>query len=392
MKNPDEIGPEAQVLVSDPVTGMRGILVIDSTALGPCGGGARMLPDLTAEEVADLARGMTYKFSILGLPRGGSKAGIWADPSLPSERRRELLLAFGRAVAPYLASKDVAIGPDMGVTVKDVSIIYAGAGAENVRTGLFERPHEGDPAAYHITGYGVVAAMRAAAPFAGLEMAGATVAIEGFGQVGAGVARHAARLGARVVAVSTLEGTLHDDRGLDVEKLLSLRRTVGDRLVREYEDGELLASDALYFLPADVLVPGARPYVIDEANAPRVEAKLVVSGGNITTTPAAEESMFKRGLLSVPDFVANSGGAIASWVDMLGGDLPQAFRTMDALIGKLTRSIMQESRTRGVSPYVVATTRARERVLAARGKPRRRFEETREEIRRMFADVVASGA
>jgi glutamate dehydrogenase (NAD(P)+) len=390
MTNPDEIGPEVQVIVSDSATGMRGVLVIDNTDLGPCGGGVRMLPDLTAEEIADLARGMTYKFSILGLPRGGSKAGIWGDPAMPAERKQRLLMAFGRAIGPYLVSKEVAIGPDMGVTVSEVGAIYRGAGAENARTGLFEQQHENDAAAYHLTGYGVIAAARAAAPFAGIDLSGASVAIEGFGQVGAGAARYVVRSGARVVAISTLEGALYNPRGLDIDGLLALRRRLGDRCVLEYADADHLRASDLHFLPVAVLIPGARPYVINESNVERVQAKLVVSGGNITATPGAEELLYKRGVVSVPDFIANSGGAIASWVDMLGGDLAQAFRTIDALIGNLTAEVLRDSVTHDRSPFRIATTRAKQQVLAARGKPRKRFEEIREEIRRIFAGLTSA--
>jgi len=392
MKTPDEIGPEAQVFVSDAATGMRGVLVVDSSALGPCGGGTRMLPDLAPTEVADLARAMTYKFAILGLPRGGAKAGIWADPQMHPDRKREVLEAFGRALSTYLQTKEVAVGPDMGVTVGDVSAIYSGARAENVRTGLFERTFEGDAAAYHITGYGVIAAVRAAFYCMGLELDGATVAIEGFGQVGAGAARHAARHGARVVAISTLDGLLYDPHGLDIERLLQLRREVGDRCVSAYGTGERRPASELYALPVDVLVPGARPNAIDEAAVGRVRARLVASGGNITLTPGAEEALFRRGIISVPDFVANSGGAIASWVDMLGGDLPRAFRMMDALIGRLTLEVIEESRQRNVSPYRVAVERARRRVLDARGCSRPSFQQAREQIAGIFARLDGGGA
>src|SRR5947199_2541840 len=97
----DDFGPEAVVHVSDPKSGMRGILVVDNTTLGPAGGGTRMLPDLRADEVIDLARGMTYKFGFFGLPRGGSKAGIFGDPRMDPQQKRAILLAFGRAVAPF---------------------------------------------------------------------------------------------------------------------------------------------------------------------------------------------------------------------------------------------------------------------------------------------------
>lgn len=387
-RTPDDIGPEAQIFVSDPITGMRGLLVIDSTALGPCGGGTRMLPDLTADEVADLARGMTYKFAILGFPRGGSKAGIWADPNLPAERRRGVLAAFGRALRGYLQSREAAVGPDMGVTVEDVRTIYAGAGAPDIRTGLFSQQHEGDAAAYHITGYGVVAAMKAAAPFADLDLAGARVAIEGFGQVGAGAARYAVRAGATVVAVSTMEGLLFNPGGLDVERLLELRRQGGDQRLMDYSDAERLMPTDIYLLPVDVLVPGARPYVINEANARQLQARLVVSGGNITTTAGAEQMLFSRGILSVPDFVSNSGAAIASWVDVLGGGVPQALQMVDALIGRVTADVLRQAANSKRPPVVVATALARERVLAAQGQPRKTFDAVRAEIQQLFARLV----
>ena len=380
----DELGPEAVVFVNDVETGMRGVLVIDNSSLGPCGGGTRMLPDLSVDEVAALARGMTYKFGILGMPRGGSKAGIWGDSSIPTDRKRAIMRAFGRRLRPYLETKDVAVGPDMGVTVSDVASIYEGAGVENIRSGLFEHVHEGDPAAYHITGYGVVVSMVAAAPFAGIDIRGSRVAIEGFGQVGVGVARYAERAGAKVVAISTVRGAIYSEAGLDVAALLRLRRECGDDCVLRYGRAEQLATSELYYLPVDALVPGARPYVINDENAHRVQAKLVVSAGNITTTEPAESLLFQRGVVSVPDFVANSGGAIASWVDFLSGDLEQAFAAIRRLIGTITGEVLTQARSRAITPWAAATSRVRERVIAARDQPRKTFEQTRSEIRSLL--------
>ena len=380
----DDLGPESVIHVHDAASGMRGVLVVDCSVMGPCGGGTRMMSDISVEEIADLARGMTYKFGIHRFPRGGSKGGIWGDPNMPADRKRARLRAFGRALIPYLRHYDVACGPDMGLGVADVSEIYAGAGIENRRTGLFERMHEGDPLAYHLTGFGVVCAIQAACETAGLEVDGARVAIEGFGQVGAGVARYAARSGMVVVAVSTLAGLLFRPDGIDVPRLLELRRAHGDACVEAYAGAPLGAPEGLFALPVEVLVPGARPYVIDESNADRVRARIVVSGGNICITRAAEELLFERGILSVPDFVSNSGGMIASLVDFHGGEPDQAFRAIEGRIRPTTRDVLERAVGGTSTPYAVATGMVADTIRERRGGERRSFADTMAEIREML--------
>jgi glutamate dehydrogenase/leucine dehydrogenase len=380
----DELGPETMVFVHDADTGMKGVLVIDNSVLGPTGGGARMLPDLTAQEVADLARAMTYKFGILGLPRGGCKSGLWGDANMPAQEKRDVMRAFGRLLGPYITSKLAAIGPDMGVTVRDVADIYEGAGAQQLRSGLFEQVIDHDAAAYHLTGHGVIAAAKAAAPLAGLQFEGSTIAVEGFGQVGVGVARRAVKEGAKVVAISTIHGAIYHPNGLDIPRLLELRREFHDHCVLQYSGADRLPSKEIYYVPVQILVPGARPYVIDRENADRIRAKLISSGGNITLTDEAQELLFRRGVISVPDFIANSGAAVASWVDFLAGTTDQAFRAIDGLIGRLAREVVSEAIERAQNPLVVAKRRVRERILAAKGRPRKSFEETKQEIRQIL--------
>jgi glutamate dehydrogenase/leucine dehydrogenase len=379
----DELGPEVVIRVHDSKVGLRGVLVVDNTVMGPAGGGIRMQPDLSEDEVADLARGMTYKFASFGFPRGGSKAGIVGAPDQDPERKRALLMAFGRAVSPYLASREVAIGPDMGVSIDDVKWIYEGAGTENIRSGLFALPLEGDAAAYHLTGYGVVVAIKAALEEMGSSLAGASIAVEGFGQVGAGTARYAAKSGARVVAVTTLAGGVFDPSGLDVARLLELRRMHGDTCVLKY-GGEAIRPSDVYFLPVDVVVPGARPYVLNGFNAGRVQAKLICPAANIAVTEEAEQSFHRRGIVCLPDFVANAGGALASWVDILGGNPEQAFDALERLIAGTTRTILEEARAHRQPPGTTARTRARTLILSRSGRRRPTFEETRVEIRALL--------
>jgi glutamate dehydrogenase (NAD(P)+) len=272
----------------------------------------------------------------------------------------------------------------MGVTVSDVQQIYAGAGVENRRSGLFERNLDGDPASYHFTGYGVVTAFEAAAARTGLAFPGATVAIEGFGQVGVGVARYATELGAKVVAISTVRGAVYDPGGLDIPWFLEARRTCGDDCVNEYEHGEKLPSSDIYFLPVDVLVPGARPYVITPDNVERIRAKLVVSGGNISVTREADEMLFRRGIISVPDFIANSGGMIASLVDFHGGTPDQAFNAIKKRISPRTLEVLAEADKSDLTPYAVATARVKQSIREQRNKPRRSFADTLAQIKDML--------
>lgn len=361
----DELGPEAVIRVRDAVTGMRGVLVVDNSFFGPAGGGTRMAPDVTEDEVADLARAMTYKYAINNLPTGGAKAGIVADPTLPAAQRNAILRAFGRALAPLLRSVDegwlLGVGPDMGVSDVDVHTIYEGAERPNVNPGILGPVTDDDP--HDLTGYGVVVAARAALAARGHAIAGATFAIEGFGHAGIGLARYIARAGGRVVAITTIRGGVYNASGLDLERMLALRRAHGDDCVRHYAEAEPIQPTDLYFLPCDVLVPGARPYVIDARNQHRVQAKIICAAGNIPLTEDAEERLHQRDVLVVPDFVANSGGTISVWAAILGGSPADAFAITERLIRETTGRVLADAKAQQLSPPAAARGRVRAQIL-----------------------------
>lgn len=366
MKKTDALGPEKIVHVYDPQTGMKGVVVVDCTALGStAAGGIRMLPDITTDEIFRLARAMTYKFGTLGVPIGGAKSGIWADPEIRGEERKNLMRSFGRAIKPLLVS-GLAIGPDIGTEAGDLGLVFEGAGLPMQGTGLMAQTKDGEPLENHVTGYGVVVAARVACEFAGIDIRGATVAIEGFGKVGGGVARYITEAGARVVALSTIDGMILDWDGLDVALLLERRKKAGDRAVREYKKAEHLAREAIYSLPVDILIPGARPYVIDGANVEQVKAKVISSIANIPITEEAEERLFRKGIHVVPDFVSNAGGTLLGIVDFLGGDSRHAFLACEDLIGSNTRTILTDARKAGVNPRRLAVQRVEEKIAQAR--------------------------
>ncbi len=364
----DQLGPEKVLHVYDPVTELRGVVVVDTVSSGGAAGGTRMLPDITTEEIFQLARAMTHKFAILDFPIGGAKAGIWAEPAIHGPQRKELMLSFGRAVKSLLGS-GITLAADMGTDNDDVATFFEGAGVPKKFTGLSTQMLDGEPLEDHATGYGVVVAALAACQFAGVNIKNARVAIEGFGKVGGGVARYITESGARVVAISTLNGAIYNKDGLDVKALLETRKTTGDKAIAEYKNAKRIRSKEIYGLPVDILIPGARPYVITRKNAGHIKAKIISSIANIPMTDEAEALLFKNGVLAVPDFISNAGGAILGVVDVLGGTTDDVFRVLRDYLGPLSSGILSEAKQQGINPRALAVQKTTAKVLAARQQP-----------------------
>ena len=367
MRMADEIGPERILHLYDPAAGMKAVVVVDTTVFGRAAGGTRMLPDITTEEIVWLARAMTYKYATFGFPAGGAKAGIWAAPGIHGEPRDAILRAFGNAVKPLFAAGVVGLGADMGTDARDTAIFREAAGLPSRGSSLAREEKDGEPIEHHATGYGVVVAAEAACEFAGMALEGATVAIEGFGKVGGGVARYMAEAGARVVAISNIDGAIYNnEEGLDVQKLLEARKKSGDRAVQEYEAAQHIDRAAIYSLPVDILVPGARPYVIEKNNVSQVRAKVISSIANIPITDEAEEMLFQRGIYSVPDFISNIGGVVLGVVSAVGGTADDVFKSLRELVRPVTLEILASARKEGMSPRTLAVRRVRDKVLKAR--------------------------
>jgi glutamate dehydrogenase/leucine dehydrogenase len=367
-KMTDQLGPQKILHVYDPATELRGVVVVDTLSLAGAGGGTRMLPDITTEEIFGLARAMTHKFAILDFPIGGAKAGIWADPSIHGPQRKELMLSFGNAVKSLLSS-GVTLAADMGTDNDDVAAFFEGAGVPKKFTGLSLLMIDGEPLEDHATGYGVVVAAISACQFAGIDIRGARVAIEGFGKVGGGVARYITESGAKVVAISTIDGLIYNKDGLDVQAMLHARKTVGDKAISEYKGAKHLKPHEIYGLPVDILIPGARPYVITKKNVGEVKARIISSIANIPMTDEAEDILFKKGVFCVPDFVSNAGGVILGVVDVLGGSGDDVFRVLRDYLGPLSTQTLSEAKQKGINPRVLAVRKTTEKVLAARKQP-----------------------
>ncbi|MGW0821746.1 Glu/Leu/Phe/Val family dehydrogenase [Streptomyces sp. NPDC002845] len=364
----DDWGPEKIVVVSHRRTGMKGVLVIDNTARGIGKGGTRMSPTVTVGEVARLARVMTWKWAGVDLFYGGAKAGIVADPA--SRDKEAVLRAFARALSNEVP-REYVMGLDMGLTESDAAIIQDELGDRGAAVGTPE--HLGGVAydKLGVTGYGVAEATDAAALRQGLPMAGARVAIQGFGAVGSAAARRFAQLGATVVAVSTAHGALHDPSGLDVDGLLAAREEHGDHFVTCHGRGTALASGAELTVDCDILLPAALQDVIDRATAQEIKAGLVVEGANLPTSPEAQTVLAERGVTVLPDFVANAGGVVAAAFAMdarysgFRPDTTAIFETISTRLRTNTVTVLDEADRHGITPHTAGRTLAERRVRTA---------------------------
>jgi glutamate dehydrogenase (NAD(P)+) len=362
----DEWGPEKVVCVSDRKSGMRGVLVIDNTARGVGKGGTRMSANLSVLEVARLARTMTWKWAGVDLFHGGAKAGILGDPSTPN--KEEVLRAFARALSNEVPVEYV-FGLDMGLTERDTAIFVDELGDRGAAVGL-PRALGGLPYdELGVTGYGVAEATDAAAAEISMPIVGATVAIQGFGAVGQAAAERLDELGAVITAVSTSAGAIIDPDGLDVKKLIELRREFGDACVNQY--GGSCDPSAALETDAKILIPAAREDVIDEELAGATSAMLIVEGANMPITPAGLEVLHGRGITVVPDFVANAGGIVAAAHSMDARYSPftvnasDVFPMISAKMRANTRTVIREAQVRNLTPHVAAQEIAQDRVRTA---------------------------
>jgi glutamate dehydrogenase/leucine dehydrogenase len=353
----DESGPAKVVLVRDPAAGLEAVVVVDDTACGPAIGGVRMASDVTVDEVARLARAMTLKNAAAGLAHGGGKAGIVADPHAPAVEKARLVRAFGRAIRDLV---EYIPGPDMGTDEACMGHLHDEIG----RAVGLPRVLGGVPLdTIGATGFGLAVAAEVAEEFAGIRLRGARVAIQGFGAVGRHAGRFLAERGATLVAAADSRGGIVRAGGLDVAALVAFKERGG--ALRDFPGGTPLADAALVDVDCDVWIPAARPDVLDRENAGRLRAKLVLQGANIPATAEAEALLHARGVVSVPDFIANAGGVICAAVEYHGGTETQAFAVIEEKIRANTRAVLARARDGGVLPRAAAEELARARVVEA---------------------------
>ena len=318
--------PKRQITVSCPVlmdngevevfTGYR---VQYNITLGPAKGGIRFHPDVTLDEVTALAAWMTWKCAVAHIPFGGGKGGVICDPTRMSRRELEAL------TRRYIAEIIDAIGPEKDVPAPDVNTneqtmawvmdtysMHVGHTETAVVTG---KPVAlgGSLGRREATGRGVMIVTREAAKHLGFDIKGATVAVQGFGNVGSVSADLLAKIGGKIVAVTDWKGGVYNERGLDIPKMLDYVQQ--HRTIDAFPGGEPLDRAKLFGLDVDVLVPAALENQITLENASSIKAKLIVEGANGPTTPEAHRHLHERGVFIVPDILANAGGVTTSYFE-----------------------------------------------------------------------------
>jgi glutamate dehydrogenase (NAD(P)+) len=318
--------PKRQIIVSCPVqmdngeievfTGYR---VQYNINLGPAKGGIRYHPDVTLDEVTALAAWMTWKCAVAQIPFGGGKGGIICDPTRMS--RRELEALTRRYVAEIIDS----IGPDKDVPAPDVNTneqvmawvmdtysMHVGRTETAVVTG---KPVVlgGSQGRREATGRGVMICTRETAKHLEIDMRGATVAVQGFGNVGSVSADLISRLAAKIVAVTDWKGGVFNENGLDVQKLIEWTRD--RKTVDGFPGGEPLTNEQIFTLDVDFLIPAALENQITSDNARDIRATAIIEGANGPTTPEAHKILHEKGVFVVPDILANSGGVTGSYFE-----------------------------------------------------------------------------
>lgn len=368
----DEWGPEKVLRVYDPQTGMQGILVIDNTVLGPGKGGIRMTPTVNVEEVFRLARTMTWKCALVDLPFGGAKSGIIADPKkISKEEKINLIKAFAEALKPLSPSQYIA-APDINTGEEEMAAYALANGSLKSCTGkpsnLCVGPGVkcGIPHEYGSTGYGIFHATVLAAKQRGINLKEAAIAVDGFGNVGSFLTNYLDESHARIVAVSDSKGCIYNPDGLRYEKLIKVKQDSGS--VINYEPGQVLGNEELFELPVDIIIPASVPDVINEKNVDKIKAKLIVEGSNIPATYEIEKWLFEKGILVVPDIIANAGGVISSYAEYIGENPQEMFEMIEEKIVKNVSLILKESKEEGISPRDEALKIAKERVREAMKK------------------------
>nr|WP_314045342.1 Glu/Leu/Phe/Val dehydrogenase [uncultured Leptotrichia sp.] len=298
-----------------------------NNAVGPFKGGLRFHPAVTKDEVKALSTWMTFKCSVAGIPYGGGKGGMAIDPKKYSKAELERISrGFAEAISPLIGEKVDIPAPDVNTNGQIMSWMVdsyekiVGHSAKGVFTG---KPLEfgGSLARTEATGYGVHLAAKKALDKLNIDVKGATYAVQGFGNVGYYTAYYAYKDGAKIVAFSNTDVAIYNENGIDMEAVIKDYEENG-RITANKGYGKDFTNEELLELEVDVLAPCALENQITSENADRIKAKVITEGANGPTTPEADEILYKKEIVVIPDILANAGGVVVSyfeWVQNLQG-------------------------------------------------------------------------
>ncbi len=320
------------------IKAFQGFRVTHNIARGPSKGGIRYHPDVTLDEVKALAMWMTWKCSLMGIPFGGAKGGVVCDPKQLSLRELERLTRrFTTEIINEIGPEKDIPAPDVGTDPRVMAWIFdtysmnKGHSVLGVVTG---KPLTvgGSLGRLEATARGALYCVIEAVEKKGLSLAGMRAAVQGFGNVGSYLALFLEQEGAKVVAVSDSGGGIYDAAGLDITSAMAHKQEHGT--LEGLKGADSVTNEELLLLDCDLLAPCALEQVITHENADKVKAKLIVEGANGPTTPTADEILEDRGVLVLPDILANAGGVVVSYFEWVQG-LQEYFWKEDEVNAKL---------------------------------------------------------
>lgn len=322
----------------DKELGMDAIFALDRSIDGQCVAGLRFVPNLTLEEVQDLARAMTLKQGFLGFPRGGARVGVRSSADIDDEIKQAMINRIGEWLLPYVQNRNTLLGQDVGTSARHFEAMYRHLG--------IPLPKHSDSSRYSglYTSLSVLECLAEAAAWAGIELKGARVAVEGFGRVGTPLAQGLAQRGARVVSISTVDGALYNDKGLAIDRIAARASESSDWLDACKDEGDRLNSEELPSLPVDILAPCGTDSTIHAGNADRLQARLICSGANNPVTQGARQRCFERGIQVLPDYITNAGGVLGNSVTYLGLDRTYIIRILREHLIPVLKTMVDQAR------------------------------------------------
>ena len=374
--------PEKQIITHSPVMMdngdvevFTGIRVLYNTSRGPAKGGIRFDLNVTLDEVTALAAWMTWKCAVVNIPFGGSKGGVICDPLKMSVAELE------RLTRRYTSSIISVLGPDSDVPAPDVNTnervmawvmdTYSMRMGHTVTAVVTGKPVEmgGSLGRREATGRGCMIVTKGALAHLGMDVKGATVAVQGFGNVGSIAAQLLQKEGCKIIAISDRTGGVHNKAGIDVDDAKAW--VAKNKTLEGYPKGDKITNEELLTIECDVLVPAALESVITKKNASKVRAKIICEGANGPTTPAADTILDEKGVFVVPDILANAGGVTVSYFEWVQ-DLQSFFwsehevnQKLKAILSRAFSEVLKTKLEKKLDMRMAAYCRAVSRVAGA---------------------------
>lgn len=302
--------PQLVCKVEDKRLGFQGFLVVDTLLGGHCAGGVRVSPTITVDEVAELAHAMTKKFGFLNICMGGAKAGIMIPDGKSPEERNMIFKIFGERLGFILRNRIYYPGTDIGTSAHDIEIIEKASGIKSAAS------MDNNDAGYFTALAGITVA-KEIAKFAGIDFRKAKVGIEGFGKVGSAIADLITEE-TTIIGISTIKGAMLNNKGLDIKRLIEIRKSYGDDIVSAYKNADMTDLEGLAAADSDILFLCGKPRVLNLENVYKVKAKIVIGAGNLCFGSGVEEILYKRGIYVLPDFITSCGGVLGLTLNGMG--------------------------------------------------------------------------